>query len=156
MIEEFTEPPIPTTTLGQIVSSSVSVQATQSVQSTNQTTSSVVNSIQNILQSNTIAGNPFNATGNKPASRKGGVIFPSVKNKPSLGNSTFTTDILGYKDVKVTFPYNSVFFSTFSSSMSFCVRIVESTYCKDTSFAQTLLITRMKIFYHFGNHALHT
>lgn len=109
MIEEFTEPPIPTTTLGQIVSSSVSVQATQSVQSTNQTTSSVVNSVQNILQSNTIAGNPFNATGTKPASRKGGVIFPSVKNKPSLGNSTFSTDILGYKDVKVTFAFHYVF-----------------------------------------------
>ncbi|KAG5684355.1 hypothetical protein PVAND_013590 [Polypedilum vanderplanki] len=36
----------------------------------------------------------------KPVSRKGGIIFPSVKNKPSKLNTTFTTDAVGYKDVK--------------------------------------------------------
>ncbi|XP_046809851.1 angiopoietin-2 isoform X2 [Lucilia cuprina] len=36
----------------------------------------------------------------KPISRKGGIIFPSVKNKPSVVNTTFTTDILALKDVK--------------------------------------------------------
>lgn len=41
----------------------------------------------------------------KPEKRKGGIIFPSVKNKPSRNtNSTFTTDLLGnIKDVKVRF-----------------------------------------------------
>lgn len=35
--------------------------------------------------------------------RKGGVIFPSVKNKPSIANSTFATDLLAnYKDIKVS------------------------------------------------------
>lgn len=34
--------------------------------------------------------------------RKGGIIFPSVKNKPSRANTTFTTDVIGnIKDVKV-------------------------------------------------------
>lgn len=35
--------------------------------------------------------------------RKGGIIFPSVKNKPSRANTTFTTDSIGnIKDVKVS------------------------------------------------------
>lgn len=46
-----------------------------------------------------------NATPTKPASRKGSVIFPSVKNKPSVVNTTFTTDILTLKDVKVSMNY---------------------------------------------------
>lgn len=34
--------------------------------------------------------------------RKGGIIFPSVKNKPNPANTTFTTDIVAnFKDVKV-------------------------------------------------------
>ncbi|KAL9876660.1 angiopoietin-2 isoform X3 [Glossina fuscipes] len=36
----------------------------------------------------------------KPISRKGGVIFPSVKNKPSVVNTTFSTDIITLKDIK--------------------------------------------------------
>ncbi|XP_039955771.1 uncharacterized protein LOC120771702 [Bactrocera tryoni] len=39
-------------------------------------------------------------TSAKPLSRKGGIIFPSVKNKPSVVNSTFSTDILALKDIK--------------------------------------------------------
>lgn len=43
-----------------------------------------------------------NASGAKPSlTRKGGVIFPSIKNKPSVANSTFATDLLTLKDVKV-------------------------------------------------------
>ena len=41
-------------------------------------------------------------TSAKPLSRKGGIIFPSVKNKPSVVNSTFSTDILALKDIKVS------------------------------------------------------
>ena len=33
--------------------------------------------------------------------RKGGVIFPSVKNKPSITNTTFASDFVNLKDVKV-------------------------------------------------------
>ncbi|CAD7013498.1 unnamed protein product [Ceratitis capitata] len=40
------------------------------------------------------------STSAKPLSRKGGIIFPSVKNKPSVVNSTFSTDILALKDIK--------------------------------------------------------
>lgn len=38
----------------------------------------------------------------KPLSRKGGIIFPSIKNKPSVVNSTFTAEALAFKDVKVS------------------------------------------------------
>ncbi|XP_053967516.1 uncharacterized protein LOC128868924 [Anastrepha ludens] len=40
------------------------------------------------------------STSAKPLSRKGGIIFPSVKNKPAVVNSTFSTDILTLKDIK--------------------------------------------------------
>lgn len=44
------------------------------------------------------------ATGARPNSRKGGIIFPSVKNKPIIGNNTFASEIVAnYKDVKVSF-----------------------------------------------------
>ncbi|XP_044006364.1 angiopoietin-4 [Aphidius gifuensis] len=47
--------------------------------------------------STTTSGN-----GTRASTRNRGVIFPSVKNKPSLTNSTFTTDNLlaNYKDIK--------------------------------------------------------
>lgn len=57
--------------------------------------------------SNNPAGSttPMTATSSstpRSSSRNRGVIFPSVKNKPSLANSSFTSDILiNYKDVKV-------------------------------------------------------
>jgi uncharacterized protein YoxC len=39
---------------------------------------------------------------NRAVNRNRGVIFPSVKNKPSLANSTFTTDVIAsIKDIKV-------------------------------------------------------
>lgn len=35
--------------------------------------------------------------------RKGGIIFPSVKNKPSPANTTFTTDLItNFKDIRVS------------------------------------------------------
>ncbi|XP_062135954.1 fibrinogen alpha chain [Drosophila sulfurigaster albostrigata] len=42
----------------------------------------------------------WNATPTKSAFRKGGIIFPSVKNKPAVVNNTFTSDIFTLKDVK--------------------------------------------------------
>ena len=38
----------------------------------------------------------------KIVSRKDGIVFPSIKNKPSNINTTFTTDTLAYKDIKVS------------------------------------------------------
>lgn len=49
------------------------------------------------------AGATATATSPRPASRKGGIIFPSVKNKPIIGNNTFASEIVAnYKDVKVS------------------------------------------------------
>ncbi|KAH8354932.1 hypothetical protein KR093_002152, partial [Drosophila rubida] len=42
----------------------------------------------------------WNATPTKSVFRKGGIIFPSVKNKPAVVNNTFTSDIFTLKDVK--------------------------------------------------------
>lgn len=42
----------------------------------------------------------------RATSRKGGIIFPSVKNKPIIGNNTFASEIVAnYKDVKVSRRY---------------------------------------------------
>lgn len=38
----------------------------------------------------------------KIVSRKDGIVFPSIKNKPSNIDTTFTTDTLAYKDIKVS------------------------------------------------------
>lgn len=113
LIEEFTEPPpVPTTTTGSV--------ASPTSQTSNQTPSPS-SSTQNTVQSNTIPTSTVNASANKPASRKGGIIFPSVKNKPSLGNLTFATDILSYKDVKVSRFY---FRFEFSSVCFMCVCVM--------------------------------
>ncbi|KPI91858.1 Techylectin-5B [Papilio xuthus] len=54
--------------------------------------------------SSSVSGNTTSGAGNsgpRPASRKGGIIFPSVKNKPIIGNNTFASEIVAnYKDVK--------------------------------------------------------
>ncbi|CAH2217720.1 jg23730 [Pararge aegeria aegeria] len=48
-------------------------------------------------------GNSSGPTSPRPTSRKGGIIFPSVKNKPIIGNNTFASEIVAnYKDVKVS------------------------------------------------------
>lgn len=129
LIEEFTEPPpIPTTT----TTASVVVQTsqTQSNQSTTSSTStSTSSSSQNTVQSNTIPTSAFNVTSNKPASRKGGIIFPSVKNKPSVGNSTFTTDILSFKDVKVIVVMSFFFVYLFPNSCIFQYRLFSGSFC---------------------------
>ncbi|XP_055309712.1 kinesin-related protein 8 [Sitodiplosis mosellana] len=104
LIEEFTEPPqIQTTTSSVVTPTSQSSNQTSSSSSSSTSTSSSSSSsisTQNTVQSNTIPTSAFNVSTNKVTSRKGGIIFPSVKNKPLVGNSTFTTDILSFKDVK--------------------------------------------------------
>lgn len=88
IIEDLTEPPIPTTTYPPTSTSTATV-AGPTVTST--------------VQYNTLPPNVngTSSTTSKSASRKGGIIFPSVKNKPSVVNTTFATDILSFKDVKV-------------------------------------------------------
>ncbi|CAH0716523.1 unnamed protein product, partial [Brenthis ino] len=47
------------------------------------------------------SGSSAGPTSPRPTSRKGGIIFPSVKNKPIIGNNTFASEIVAnYKDVK--------------------------------------------------------
>lgn len=62
------------------------------------TTTTTTQNTTNILTST----NPSIA---KSVSRKGGVIFPSVKNKPAVVNTTFTADALSFKDVKVIYTF---------------------------------------------------
>ncbi|XP_067632233.1 uncharacterized protein [Eurosta solidaginis] len=52
------------------------------------------------LPASSISSATSTSTSSKPLSRKGGIIFPSVKNKPSVVNTTFSTDILALKDIK--------------------------------------------------------
>lgn len=84
-----TAPPTPSTT-----SSTSSTQAP--------TTSSTQGSMNNFI--NSPLSNQTSGQNAKTISRKGEsrIIFPSVKNKPSKMNTTFTTDTVGYKDVKVS------------------------------------------------------
>lgn len=53
----------------------------------------------------------INATVTAKPSRKGGIIFPSVKNKPSKINTTFYSDSLGIKDIKVSKQSKNYFLS---------------------------------------------
>lgn len=102
--DDFTEPPIPQTTYPAAASTTNGPfysSSSTSVNSSTSNSSSVGGTGTTTPQnSNTI---PYgNGTTSKPISRKGGIIFPSVKNKPSVVNSTFATDALSYKDVKVS------------------------------------------------------
>lgn len=122
LVEEFTEPPM------NPFSSSSTAQTTPSPSATLTATPQVniiygnqlggsptsasytgaassVNSINNAPVTAAPVTNQFqtNNSSSKPSSsRKGGVIFPSIKNKPSVANSTFATDLLTLKDVKVS------------------------------------------------------
>lgn len=56
----------------------------------------------------TVTSSNQSATLRSPSKNRG-VIFPSVKNKPSLPNSTFTTDnLVNYKDVVKVYYYNAI------------------------------------------------
>ncbi|XP_037953733.1 fibrinogen alpha chain [Teleopsis dalmanni] len=124
IVDEITESSNPTTPLSTIsyanstsvVPTSVATPiATTASSSTvpvqNQTATTAANTTSTTLSSVfTISANTTNsslasstststsATAIKP--KKGGIIFPSVKNKPSVVNTTFSTDILTLKDIK--------------------------------------------------------
>lgn len=97
IFEDFTEPPLPITTYPSATPTGSSTNTVSVNVSPNAAGGTQATAVPNI---NAIPHG--NGTATKPAvSRKGGIIFPSVKNKPSVANSTFATDALSFKDVKV-------------------------------------------------------
>lgn len=85
---------LPTTIYPPTSSSSFPLTNSSTLLASSTTTTTTTQNTTNILTST----NPSIA---KSVSRKGGVIFPSVKNKPAVVNTTFTADALSFKDVKV-------------------------------------------------------
>ncbi|KAH8413608.1 hypothetical protein KR222_001987 [Zaprionus bogoriensis] len=75
-----------------------------STNSQTSTSNTNLNNIQSLMVNTTLPTSPatptWNATTTKSVFRKGGIIFPSVKNKPAVVNNTFTGDIYTLKDVK--------------------------------------------------------
>ncbi|XP_049537684.1 kinesin-related protein 8 [Anopheles darlingi] len=96
IVEDFTEA-LPTTTY-PTSSSSASSSSSSSSSSTSTTSSST--STSSTTQSNSVHIASGTTGTAKNVSRKGGIIFPSVKNKPSVLNSTFASDSLFLKDIK--------------------------------------------------------
>lgn len=82
----------------------IPTQATTSSSSSTQvpSSSSTQGTMNNFINSSIT--NQTTGSNAKTISRKGEsrIIFPSVKNKPSKMNTTFATDTVGYKDVKVS------------------------------------------------------
>lgn len=91
IIEDATEP---ITTNSPSTAQSSTTGAPQTASSTTQGN---INSIINASSANQTTGSTA-----KTISRKGGIIFPSVKNKPSKLNTTFVSESLGIKDIKVS------------------------------------------------------
>ncbi|XP_033248282.1 techylectin-5B-like isoform X6 [Drosophila miranda] len=77
-----------TTSTGDVITSDVPILST----STN-----ISNIIGGTLSASTASYSPVTS---KSTIRKGGIIFPSVKNKPAVINNTFTNDILTLKDIR--------------------------------------------------------
>lgn len=98
IIEEPTEPSTSTTTPSSTTqSSSSSSPSTSAPQTVSSTPQGNINTIVNASPANQTTGSPI-----KTLSRKGGIIFPSVKNKPSKINTTFVSESVGIKDIKVS------------------------------------------------------
>lgn len=92
-IVEETPEPISTTSAPSTTQSSTSTTTPQTT-----TPGSIAN---NLIAGNQTTGSTSTTT-SKTISRKGGIIFPSVKNKPSKINTTFTSDSVAIKDIKVS------------------------------------------------------
>lgn len=99
VLEDYTEPPIPTTTFPTTSTAAASASASSSSSSSSTTGPTLTSTVQYNTYPPNVNGTATSTS--KTASRKGGIIFPSVKNKPSVVNTTFATDILSFKDVKV-------------------------------------------------------
>lgn len=68
-------------------------------------TTTSISSVASPSNNPSVSTTPMTATSSsthRPNNKNRGVIFPSVKNKPTLTNSTFATEVfVNYKDVKV-------------------------------------------------------
>ncbi|XP_064543105.1 fibrinogen alpha-2 chain isoform X3 [Drosophila montana] len=74
---------------------------TTAMNSQSTSSSTNINNILGIMVNATpVTASTWNTTPTKSVLRKGGIIFPSVKNKPAVVNNTFTNDIFTLKDVK--------------------------------------------------------
>lgn len=89
--ESFTES-VPTTTYP-----SPTYVAMPATTTTTSTTASIL-----IQATNASTILPSSSSNSTKSSKKGSIIFPSVKNKPSVINTTFTADVIPYKDIKVS------------------------------------------------------
>lgn len=93
---DTTEQPIPVSFTTSTTTQPIISVVTSSTSASSSSSSSISSGGNNNNTNNT-----FKDSANKVSHR--GIIFPSVKNKPSLSNTTFTTDVLPtIKDVKVS------------------------------------------------------
>lgn len=99
---ETTVPPVNPTTIVSSVSMSISSSTSSNTVSLNNINNSTnVTGFANFFNSTASPGITSPSSSQRSSSKNRGVIFPSVKNKPSPANSTFNTDgFLSYKDVK--------------------------------------------------------
>lgn len=95
IVEDGSIEPLATTSSTPTTTSSSSSSTTP--QSTTQGSAN-----NNISNSSVPNQQTFASTTSKTISRKGGIIFPSVKNKPSKINTTFISDSPTVKDIKVS------------------------------------------------------
>ncbi|XP_043256055.1 angiopoietin-2 [Colletes gigas] len=91
----------PTTVVSSVSMSMSSSTSSNIIPVTNFNNSNNIDGTSNFSNSSTASGTSPSSSTQRSLVKNRGVIFPSVKNKPSPANSTFTTDaFLSYKDVK--------------------------------------------------------
>ncbi|XP_076179025.1 uncharacterized protein LOC143152609 isoform X2 [Ptiloglossa arizonensis] len=99
--ETTVSPVTPTTVVSSVSMSMSSSTSSNIIQTNNFNNSSNVNGSSMFSNLTTTSGISASSSTQRPSTKNRGVIFPSVKNKPSPANSTFATDaFLSYKDVK--------------------------------------------------------
>lgn len=100
-VETTVSPVNPTTIVSSVSMSMSSSTSSNTVSTNNLNSSSNVAGFSNFSNSTASPGTSLSSSSQRSSSKNRGVIFPSVKNKPSPANSTFATDVfLSYKDVK--------------------------------------------------------
>uniref|UniRef100_A0A1A9X3K9 Uncharacterized protein n=1 Tax=Glossina brevipalpis TaxID=37001 RepID=A0A1A9X3K9_9MUSC len=89
-----------TSSTATIATTNNSISSPSSSSSTSSTATMTSSSPLTSPSQSSLSSSSSSTSPTKPISRKGGVIFPSVKNKPSVVNTTFSTDIITLKDIK--------------------------------------------------------
>ncbi|XP_017868643.1 PREDICTED: angiopoietin-related protein 3 [Drosophila arizonae] len=93
--------PTPTAQSTAYNSSTTALYSTVSTSTGHSTSSSnTINSTSNGTSTTSATTTAWSSTPTKSVFRKGGIIFPSVKNKPAVVNNTLASDIYTLKDVK--------------------------------------------------------